>query len=43
MTTLAAETCHRKLVSILEGGYDLQGLSESVEVHLLQLSEAASG
>ena len=43
MTALAAETCCRKLVSILEGGYDLQGLSESVEVHLIQLSEAARG
>ncbi len=43
MTGLAAETCHGKLVSILEGGYDLQGLSESVEAHLIQLDQAARG
>tara|TARA_Y100000590_G_C15743991_1_gene1021337 strand:- start:3485 stop:4438 length:954 start_codon:yes stop_codon:yes gene_type:complete len=43
MTALAAEICHGKLVSILEGGYDLQGLSESVEAHLTQLCEAADG
>ena len=43
MTGLAAETCRGKLVSILEGGYDLQGLSESVEAHLIQLDQAARG
>lgn len=41
MTNLTAEVCNRKLLSILEGGYDIQGLSESVETHLIKLMEAA--
>jgi acetoin utilization deacetylase AcuC-like enzyme/formylglycine-generating enzyme required for sulfatase activity len=31
---VAEECCGGRLVSVLEGGYDLQGLSESVEAHL---------
>jgi len=31
---LAVECCQGRLLSILEGGYDLKGLAESVHVHL---------
>ncbi len=34
---LADEVCDGKLISALEGGYDLKALAESVEVHLLAL------
>jgi acetoin utilization deacetylase AcuC-like enzyme len=38
LTTLVKQVaqthCHGRLVSLLEGGYDLQALSESLEVHL---------
>lgn len=40
ITDLAAETCKGKLLSILEGGYHFQALSESVELHLMKLKEA---
>ena len=34
---IAAETCKGRLISALEGGYDLQGLSESVVAHVERL------
>jgi acetoin utilization deacetylase AcuC-like enzyme len=34
MKAVAAETCGGKLVSVLEGGYDLDALAESVVAHL---------
>lgn len=34
----AEELCHGRLLSILEGGYDLQALGECVEVHLSVLA-----
>lgn len=40
MTQLASELCGGRLLSILEGGYDLKGLADSVEVHLQRLTEA---
>jgi len=35
--TLADRFCNGRLVSILEGGYDLTGLSQSVAVHVQRL------
>jgi len=40
LTRLAQETCGGKLLSVLEGGYDLEALAESVAVHLQTLIEA---
>ena len=37
--TLSKEICGEKLVSILEGGYDLQALKESVDFHIKSLME----
>jgi acetoin utilization deacetylase AcuC-like enzyme len=37
---VAARHCHGRLVSLLEGGYDLQGLSHSVAAHVKKLSGA---
>ena len=37
--SLAKELCGEKIVSILEGGYDLNALKESVDYHLKSLSE----
>ena len=34
---LADKTCNGRVISVLEGGYDLTGLSESVAVHVRQL------
>lgn len=34
---MAAEHCGKRLVSVLEGGYDLEGLAESVEAHVRTL------
>jgi acetoin utilization deacetylase AcuC-like enzyme len=39
---LAAELCEGRLVSTLEGGYDLSALAESVRVHVEELMEATS-
>lgn len=36
---LAEEECNGKLVSVLEGGYDLEALAKSVIIHLKILSE----
>jgi len=37
--TIANETCDGKVVSILEGGYDLNALKESVDYHVKSLLE----
>ena len=37
--TLAREFCGGKVVSILEGGYDLNALKESVDYHVKSLLE----
>lgn len=37
---LAARHCGGRVVSLLEGGYDLQGLSDSVAAHVTTLMEA---
>jgi acetoin utilization deacetylase AcuC-like enzyme len=37
MTTLASECCEGRLVSVLEGGYNLPSLSASVEKHIRAL------
>jgi acetoin utilization deacetylase AcuC-like enzyme len=37
MVALADELCGGQLISLLEGGYDIESLSESVAVHLLEL------
>ena len=36
---IAQSCCRCRLVSVLEGGYGLKGLAESVEVHILNLQE----
>ena len=40
MSALASELCDDRLLSLLEGGYDLKGLADSVEAHLEKLTEA---
>ena len=40
VTDWASELCEGRLVSVLEGGYDLKGLSESTQIHLKALTEA---
>ena len=37
--TVAKELCDGKVVSILEGGYDLNALKESVNYHVKSLME----
>jgi acetoin utilization deacetylase AcuC-like enzyme len=37
---LARRCCRGRLVSLLEGGYDLEALAESVEAHLVALASA---
>jgi len=37
---IASECCDGRVVSLLEGGYDLQALRESVQVHVLALMAA---
>ena len=39
LTRLAQETCGGKLLSVLEGGYDLEALAESVAIHLQTMIE----
>jgi acetoin utilization deacetylase AcuC-like enzyme len=39
--TLADETCEGRVVSTLEGGYDLSALAASVAAHLTEMMEAA--
>ena len=36
---LAADTCGGRLVSLLEGGYDLRALAASVEIHLQEMRQ----
>ena len=36
---LSIDTCKGKLLSILEGGYNLCSLAESVDAHLMKLTE----
>ena len=36
---VASELCDKKIVSILEGGYDLNALKESVDYHIKSLME----
>lgn len=38
---LAADTCQGRLVSMLEGGYDLRALAASVEIHLQEMRQPA--
>jgi len=37
LVAIARDCCEGRIISILEGGYSLQGLAESVEVHLQEL------
>ena len=37
--SLAKELCEERIVSILEGGYDLNALKESVDFHIKSLLE----
>ena len=37
---IASDYCEGRLVSILEGGYDLEALAESVKAHVMKLCEA---
>lgn len=39
---MADKHCHGRVVSMLEGGYDLEGLAKSVAVHVKALMEAGS-
>lgn len=41
LCALASDLCHGRLVSALEGGYDLDALAASVKAHVEILSEAA--
>ena len=36
---IAGACCRGRIVSMLEGGYDLDGLARSVEAHLRALAE----
>lgn len=38
---IADETCEGRVVSVLEGGYDLEALAQSAKAHVEQLIEAA--
>lgn len=42
LVAAAAQYCQGKLVSLLEGGYDLQSLAESVDLHLRLLAASDS-
>ena len=37
---IASECCEGRLVSTLEGGYDLEALADSVKAHVMRLCEA---
>ena len=37
LMAIADKSCKGRLVSILEGGYDLEGLSKSVAAHVMTL------
>ena len=40
LCTIALECCEGRLVSTLEGGYDLEALADSVKAHVMRLCEA---
>ena len=40
LTDMAKQHCHGRIVSLLEGGYDLDALGESVALHITRLLEA---
>jgi len=40
LMAIAAKSCHDRVVSLLEGGYDLDGLSRSVAAHVAVLMDA---
>jgi len=40
---LAAKTAHRRVVSVLEGGYDLDGLADGALAHMRALMESGNG
>jgi acetoin utilization deacetylase AcuC-like enzyme len=42
LMAIADASAKGRIISVLEGGYDLDGLSEGVEAHLAALSEAAA-
>ena len=42
MTVLAAEHCNSRLISVLEGGYNLQGLANAAETHVRALQQSES-
>ena len=42
LMALARELCGGKVVSTLEGGYDLEALAASVAAHLVELQEGAA-
>jgi acetoin utilization deacetylase AcuC-like enzyme len=42
LCALAARRCAGRVVSVLEGGYDLEGLAESAAAHVAALMEAAA-
>ena len=37
---IAEQACDGRIVSVLEGGYDLRGLAESTAAHVAALMEA---
>ena len=39
----AARTCGNRIVSLLEGGYDLKGLAGGVSHHVAMLMDGATG
>lgn len=41
LVTVADEVCEGRIVSTLEGGYDLQGLGEGVVAHVAELAEGS--
>ncbi|MCA8929224.1 MAG: histone deacetylase family protein [Alphaproteobacteria bacterium] len=41
LLTVAGECCHGRLASVLEGGYDLQALGDSVAAHVAELMRPA--
>jgi acetoin utilization deacetylase AcuC-like enzyme len=40
LTKLAQELCKGRLVSLLEGGYDLDALAASARAHVVELMKA---
>jgi len=42
LARVAEEHAHRRIVSMLEGGYDLEGLAKSVGVHVRTLMDVGA-